>query len=179
MKQIFFTFLISAATGQYWNTARSAALTISGGQPDNVYIKNDILYISDDNFGRVYQVITPLTSTSYSYSKTTLLSGFTVPTSTIISSQGYMYIVDETSNFVYQYVSGPPTNYQPIFGGGSGLAAVSNPFGLAFDSTESNIYVSDIYKNQVLMISVSSTPGTSGVLVAVSYVVELALTQID
>jgi hypothetical protein len=153
------------------------SVSSSGGQPSNVYINNDILYIPDYALGYIYQVTTPLTSTSYPYSTTTLLSGFSEPVCTIISSQGYVYILGQGTDEVYQYVSGSPTNYQPIFGSGQGLAGVGHPFGLAFDSTESHIYVSDASNGQILMISVTSTPGTDGVLVAVSYIAEFALTH--
>jgi hypothetical protein len=90
-----------------------------------------------------------------------------------------MYIADQNADIIYQYVSSSPTNYQPTFGDGEGLEGVSNPNGLAFDSTQNNIYLSDHENHRVLMISVSSTPGAHGVLVAVSHVVEFALTQID
>jgi hypothetical protein len=153
------------------------SVSSSGGQLSNVYIKNDILYIPDYVLGYIYQVTTPLTSTSYPYSTTILLSGFVSPVCTIISSQGYMYILDQGNYEVHQYVSGSATNYQPIFGGGQGLAGVDNAIGLAFDSTESNIYVSDASNGQILMISVTSTPGTDGILVAVSHIAEFALTH--
>jgi hypothetical protein len=172
----FSYFSILDTTGTYWDTTGSVAVTVTEneGQLNNLYLRDDTLYIPDGSLGYIYEVTTPLTSTSYPYSTTILLEGFTAPTCAIISSQGYtrMYVSDQFSETVYQYVGGSSTNYQPIFGGGPDLAGLDVPSGLAFDSTENNIYISDQNNHRVLMISVSSTPGTNGVLVAVSDVIE-------
>jgi len=120
--------------------------------------------------GRIYQTTSLLNSTSYLFT-VTLLKTINGPSGSIIDSQGYMYTALLNNDYVIKFLITSPTSYQYIAGNGtsgSGLSQLNSPIALAFDSTESNIYVSDSQNHRVLMFSANSTSGTSGQLVALS-----------
>ncbi|CAF1097300.1 unnamed protein product [Didymodactylos carnosus] len=153
-------------TGSYWNS--DALLVVSRTYVINgIYIKNDVLYIADSS-GVILKTTSPLNSTS-PYATTSVVStGLVSPNAPIIDSQGYMYIPDFGNFRVFKYFNA--TYYGVIAGitgvSGASLNQLNSAYALAFDSTESNIFVSDNWNSRVLIFSVNSTMGTNGTLIA-------------
>ncbi|CAF1363816.1 unnamed protein product [Didymodactylos carnosus] len=158
-------------TRLYWNTTGTLVVTGLAGA-SGVYIKNDVLYISDFINNTIVKTTSPLTS-SFAYSIVVIITGISFPYPPIIDSlQQYMYIPDQGQDRVLKMSTAATstTNYQ-ILAGVTGSPSISlnalyGPCYLAFDSTESNIYVSDYGNSRILQFSVTSTSGTAGTLVA-------------
>ena len=133
---------------------------------NGIYINNEVLYIADNT--SIWQTTSSLNSTSLPYSKIQTIDGLSNPYPPIIDSQGFMYIPDRDNRRVVKYLNGTTTIIAGTGTAGAALSRISNPRGLAFDSTESNIFVSDFTNARITMFSVNSTSGSSGTLVAVS-----------
>ncbi|CAF0750064.1 unnamed protein product [Didymodactylos carnosus] len=167
-----------------WNTTGVVVITITDVPFQNgIYIKNGIIYTGNSGGGVSGQIIkttSSLNSTVYPYTTSVVVTGLASPTWPIIDSQGvYMYIPDTDVNTVYRYFLGSSTttNYSVLMHNSAAQSSVD--MFIAFDSTESNIYVSDDRNNRVLMYPVNATNATIGLLVAGSNSSGNAATQLS
>ncbi|CAF1407562.1 unnamed protein product, partial [Didymodactylos carnosus] len=137
--------------------------------PTGLYIRNDVLYISDaaDN-PQVYSMATSATvKSSYIPSMTQNVA----PQSVYIDQLGNVYVPDSLTACVIKFdstltVAGSIVAVGNINAPGADLSSLDGPNHLTFDSAETYMYIADTNNNRIIRFPSTAVSGNNGTVVA-------------
>ena len=158
------------ALSYQWNTTGNTVLDQSTlSSPQGLFIKSNIIYISDAASDPVvYQMATSASAATFYINS----SSMAAPQSIYIDSSNNAYVPDFDNSCVLKFPLGSSTGVIIIAGisgsPGSDVGSLDGPSALAFDSTETYMYVADSNNNRIIRHLASATSATNGVVVAVS-----------
>jgi DNA-binding beta-propeller fold protein YncE len=157
-----------------WNTTGVTIINDSSLEtPQGLFIYNNIIYVSDagttlNSAPTIHRM--PLAGgavTSYIIS-----SSMSSPVSVYVDAATNVYVPDLDNGCVFKFVGGLASGIQVAAGingqPGSALNSLDGPAHLAFDSTETYMYIADSNNDRIVRYLATATSGDDGVVVAVS-----------
>ncbi|CAF3793433.1 unnamed protein product, partial [Rotaria sp. Silwood1] len=173
-------FEICLGTSPYnWNTAATTVTTLSPVQTPCglAFDSSNRLYIADGESSVIRRVdlssgsVTDVAGAASNAGPGSTATALDSPADIYIDSSGNIYVLDTNNHRVQKFSSGATagasgTTIAGTGEGGTNLNQLNYPSGFAFDSTATNMYITDTINHRIVQYSTSSTSGTNGVLVA-------------
>ncbi|CAF1003548.1 unnamed protein product [Rotaria sordida] len=136
--------------------------------PQGIFIKNNIAYISD---AADTPIIYSITTTGTTLTATITSAGLSSPQIVYVDQSNNMFVPDYDHACVFKFTTFGNVPTTPVVAGlidtpGSNLSQLDGPTQLAFDSTETYMFIADSNNNRIIRFLTTATTGDTGVVVA-------------